>query len=210
MGKIYRYRAIIQEVKEKGGAYVAFPYDIRKEFGKGRVKVLAKFDGLEYRGSIVNMGLKNEDGSICYIIGVLKDLRKAMKKDIGDEIEVCIEPLEKKEDVILEYIHHQPEEVQGILHKVDKAISKGIPEEVERKIAWGMPTYKLKHNIIHFAAHKNHIGIYPGPEVILEKAEELKEYKTSKGAIQFPYKREMPYTLIEDLARYCAGRMAAK
>lgn len=207
MGKTYTYKAIIKAVPERGGAYVAFPYDIRKEFGKGRVKVLAKFDGLEYRGSIVNMGVKNPDGSICYIIGVLKELRERMQKDIGDEIEVCIEPWDEKEDEILQYIYKQEKEIQKLLLKVDKAISKGLPKEVERKIAWGMPTYKLKHNIIHFAAHKNHLGIYLGPEVIVERAEELKEYKTSKGAIQFLYKEEIPYTLIESLARHCAKRL---
>ena len=51
----------------KGGAYVIFPYDLRAEWNKGRLKVQATFDGVDYQGSIVNMGLKNQDGSICYI-----------------------------------------------------------------------------------------------------------------------------------------------
>lgn len=207
MSKTYTYKAIIKAVPDKGGAYVEFPYDVRQEFGRGRVKVLAKFNGLAYRGSIVNMGVKNPDGSICYIIGVLKELRERMQKDIGDEIEVSIEPWDEKEDEILQYIYKQEKEIQKLLLKVDKAISKGLPKEVERKIAWGMPTYKKRHNIIHFAAHKNHLGIYPGPEVIVERAEELRNYKTSKGAIQFLYKEEIPYTLIESLARYCAKRL---
>lgn len=79
--KVYAFEATIKEsTAGKGGAYVVFPYDIKKEFNKGRVKVIATFDGIEYLGSIVNMGLKNEDGSICYIIGVLKDIRKTIKK----------------------------------------------------------------------------------------------------------------------------------
>ncbi|CDW60353.1 CSD and DUF1905 domain containing protein [Trichuris trichiura] len=70
----------------KGGAYVIFPYDVREEFGKGRVKVHATFDGVDYDGSIVNMGVKNEDGSICYILGIRKDIRKEIGKDIGDVV----------------------------------------------------------------------------------------------------------------------------
>ena len=56
---------------DNGGAYVIFPWDIRKEFGKGRVKVHATFDGIPYDGSVVNMGVKNADGEICYVIGVV-------------------------------------------------------------------------------------------------------------------------------------------
>ncbi|MCR4952230.1 MAG: DUF1905 domain-containing protein [Solobacterium sp.] len=61
----YEYDTVLREDKESGGAYVAFPWDIRKEFGKGRVKVHAEFDGIPYDGSIVNMGVRNEDGSVC-------------------------------------------------------------------------------------------------------------------------------------------------
>lgn len=78
----------------KGGAYIIFPYDIREEFGKGRVKVRATFDGVDYQGSIVNMGVKNEDGSICYILGIRKDIRKKLEKDIGDTVSVRVFPME--------------------------------------------------------------------------------------------------------------------
>ena len=61
-------------------------------FGKGRVKVHASFDGIPYDGSIVNMGVKNPDGSICYIIGVTKAIRAALEKHDGDTIHVVIEP----------------------------------------------------------------------------------------------------------------------
>ncbi|GAA2930211.1 DUF1905 domain-containing protein [Enterococcus raffinosus] len=78
----------------KGGAYIIFPYDIREEFGKGRVKVRATFDGVDYQGSIVNMGVKNEDGSICYILGIRKDIRKKIEKDIGDTVSVRVFSME--------------------------------------------------------------------------------------------------------------------
>jgi hypothetical protein len=80
---------------DNGGAYVIFPWDIRSEFGKGRVKVHAEFDGISYDGSIVNMGLKNEDGSICYVIGVLKSIRKELNKADGDVIHIRIEERER-------------------------------------------------------------------------------------------------------------------
>ena len=54
-GNLYTFKSKIYAVPQKGGAYVEFPYDIRKEFGKGRVKVHVTFDGIPYDGSIVNM-----------------------------------------------------------------------------------------------------------------------------------------------------------
>lgn len=93
MDKIYEFQAVIEPVPDKGGAFIRFPYDIRQEFGKGRVKVHAAFDGEPYQGSIVNMGIKNNDGSICYIIGVRKDIREKIQKQIGDKINVTIKEL---------------------------------------------------------------------------------------------------------------------
>lgn len=88
--KVYEYDTIIHCIPEKGGAYVVFPWDIKKEFGKGRVKVHALFDNEPYDGSIVNMGIKNHDGSICYIIGIRKDIRKKIKKECQDYVHVKI------------------------------------------------------------------------------------------------------------------------
>ena len=89
-GKIYEYESLLYEAGDTGGAYVIFPYDIRKEFGRGRVKVHATFDGEPYDGSVVNMGVRNEDGSICYIIGLRKDIRLKIGKQTGDKVRVTI------------------------------------------------------------------------------------------------------------------------
>ena len=86
----YTFDAVLHEIPENGGAYVIFPWDIRKEFGKGRVKVHASFDGIPYDGSIVNMGVKDENGEICYVIGVLKAIRNRLGKKDGDKIHVVI------------------------------------------------------------------------------------------------------------------------
>ena len=88
--KIYEFEAIIEKVPDMDGAYIRVPFDIKAEFGKGRLKVFAEFDGVAYEGSIVNMGVKNEDGSICYIIGIRKDIRAKIDKQPGDIINAKI------------------------------------------------------------------------------------------------------------------------
>ncbi|HCT63444.1 MAG TPA: DUF1905 domain-containing protein [Erysipelotrichaceae bacterium] len=93
MQDIYAFEAVIQKVHDLDGAYVIFPYDLRKEFGKGRIKVHATFDGYPYDGSIVNMGIKNLDGSVCYIIGLTKTIRKCLNKQAGDNVMVNIQAL---------------------------------------------------------------------------------------------------------------------
>lgn len=100
------------------------------------------------------------------------------------------------------YIDAQPENVQQILNQVRETIRAVLPDAEER-ISWSMPTFWKKHNIIHFAAFKNHLGIYPGDKAIVHFAERLTEYKTSKGAIQFQYKNPVPFELIEEIAKWC-------
>ncbi len=90
----FEFDAILHEDPDDGGAYVVFPWDVREIFGKGRVKVHATFDAIPYDGSIVNMGLKNEDGSVCYVLGVLKAIRKKLGKKDGDVLRVTIEARE--------------------------------------------------------------------------------------------------------------------
>ena len=92
--KVYEFESPIYEAEQKGGAYIVFPYDIRKEFGKGRVKVHVTFDGEPYDGSIVNMGVKNADGSICYIIGIRKDIRTKIGKQPGDRVKTVVKERE--------------------------------------------------------------------------------------------------------------------
>ena len=89
--KQYEYDSTIHKDTESGGAYVQFPWDIRKEFGKGRVIVHAQFDSIPYDGSIVNMGVKNPDGTICYLIGILKSIRKHLNKGEGNMVHVIVE-----------------------------------------------------------------------------------------------------------------------
>ena len=108
----------------------------------------------------------------------------------------------KAPERIEEYIAAQPEEVQPYLTELRNALRAALPEAEER-ISWSMPTYWKNHNIIHFAGFKNHAGLYPGPEAVLEFAERLTEYRTSKGTIQLPYSRPVPAELVSDIARWC-------
>lgn len=87
------FDAVIEAVPEKGGAYVRFPYDLRQLFGRGRIRAEITFDDYPYTGSIVNMGVKNPDGSICYIIGIRKDIREAIGKQPGDKVAVTVKAL---------------------------------------------------------------------------------------------------------------------
>lgn len=89
--RLYEYEAEIKSAGGNGGAYVVFPFDARKEFGKGRVRVHATFDGRPYDGSVVNMGVKNADGTVCYIIGMRKEIREKIAKSISDSVRVTIE-----------------------------------------------------------------------------------------------------------------------
>ena len=103
---------------------------------------------------------------------------------------------------IEEYIDRQAPEIQFYLRQVNEVIRSALPDAAE-KISWSMPAYWKKHNLIQFAAFKKHIGLYPGPEAVTAFADRLQEYKTSKGAIQFPYAKPIPLGLIEEIAVWC-------
>lgn len=82
--EVYEFDAVIKKVPDIDGAYVEIPFDVKKEFGKGRVKVHAVFDTAEYDGSIVRMGTP------CHILGLRKDIRTAIGKQPGDTVHVTI------------------------------------------------------------------------------------------------------------------------
>ena len=110
----------------------------------------------------------------------------------------------KAPETIDEYILAQDEEIQSHLRSVREAIRDELPDATE-KISWSMPTWWQGHNIIHFAAQKKHIGLYPGPEAVAQLAEKLDQagYKYSKGSIQIPYSDDLPLELISEIAGWC-------
>ncbi|MDR0637835.1 MAG: DUF5655 domain-containing protein [Spirochaetaceae bacterium] len=104
-----------------------------------------------------------------------------------------------------EYIALFPGDVQAVLQKVRQTIRDAAPLAVE-KIAWQMPTFYQNGNLIHFAAAKTHVGIYPGAEAMTHFADRLADYKTSKGAAQFPFVRPVPYDIIADMTAWLVSR----
>lgn len=108
----------------------------------------------------------------------------------------CVKP-----DSIDEYISTQAGDVQPLLQSIRETIRAAAPEAVE-KISWQMPTFWQGENLIHFAAFKKHIGLYPGGEATTEFADRLADYRTSKGAIQLPYNKPVDYELIADIVRW--------
>ncbi|HEU0051640.1 MAG TPA: DUF1801 domain-containing protein [Longimicrobium sp.] len=94
-----------------------------------------------------------------------------------------------------EYIAGAPEPVRPLLAEMRAIIHAAAPEATE-KISYGMPTFFLDGNLVYFAAFKHHIGFYPAPAAIEAFEEELKRYKTSKGAIQLPFDEPLPRDLI--------------
>ena len=87
---LHRITTTIIQNGDMDAGYIIVPVDIRKEYGKGRLKVEATFDGVPYCGSVVNMGVKDADGNICYILGVTKSIRKSIGKTFGDSVTVTI------------------------------------------------------------------------------------------------------------------------
>lgn len=101
-----------------------------------------------------------------------------------------------------EYIESFPKEVQDRMQQIRLIIRENAPEAIEA-ITWRMPTFKFNgSNLIHFAAFKKHIGIYPGAEAIIVFEKELSSYKTSKGAIQLPLDKPIPADLIKNIVKY--------
>jgi uncharacterized protein YdhG (YjbR/CyaY superfamily)/TfoX/Sxy family transcriptional regulator of competence genes len=111
-------------------------------------------------------------------------------------------------DPIGDYIASRDESIQPRLREIYRTIKAVLPDAVE-KISWQMPTFWKGQNLIHFAAAKKHIGLYPGSEAVEIFASKLTEYKTSKGAIQLPNNKPLPIELITEIAELC-GRNNAK
>lgn len=108
----------------------------------------------------------------------------------------------KRPVTVDEYILSQPEAIQKYLTEMRKVLKEALPE-AEEKIAWGMPTYWQGHNLIHFAASKNHIGLYPGKTAVQVFSDQLKDFSIHQGTIRLPYDQPLPLALIAKIARWC-------
>jgi|SRR5215469_7141216 len=100
-----------------------------------------------------------------------------------------------------EYIASFPGEIQAILLKLRVTIQRAAPG-AEEVISYGMPAFKLNKVLVYFAVNKEHIGFYPTASPIVAFKKELLNYKTSKGAIQFPISQPIPLKLVKEIVQF--------
>ena len=112
----------------------------------------------------------------------------------------CVKP-----ETIDAYIAMQDEAVQPRLREVRDILRAALPGAQER-MSWSMPTFWKGRNIIHFAASKKHLGLYPGGEATVVFADRLTGFDVSKGTIRLPYDKPLPVALIADIARWCLSQ----
>lgn len=106
-----------------------------------------------------------------------------------------------KQNSMDEYISGFPESTGKILKELRTEIKRLAPN-AEEAMRYGIPTFRLNGNLVHFAAYKSHIGFYPGPSGIDAFKKDISKYKSSKGAIQFPIDKPMPLELIKKIVKY--------
>lgn len=109
--------------------------------------------------------------------------------------------MQKTITTIDEYIAAFPEPVRHQLNQLRDTIRKTAPAAKE-KIGYGIPTFTLEGNLVHFGCFKNHIGFYPAPQGLRKFEKELSQYKGSKGAVQFPHDKPLPLALIAKIVRF--------
>lgn len=112
-------------------------------------------------------------------------------------------------DVIGSYIANFPEKVQKILQKIRSIVHDAAPE-ADEALKYGIPTFVLNGNLVHFAAFEHHIGFYPTPSGISQFQEELSGYKNAKGSVQFPLDAAIPYPLIKKIVKFRVEENRAK
>lgn len=108
-----------------------------------------------------------------------------------------------------EYIQGFPADVQAILSELRSTIRQSAAQAAE-KISYGIPTFYLNGNLVHFAAFKHHIGFYPAPSGIARFKKELKKYKSAKGSVQFPLDEPLPLELIAAIVKFRVGENSRK
>ena len=99
-----------------------------------------------------------------------------------------------------DYIARHPKNIQEILEKIRATIKKAAPQAKET-IKYQMPTFTQNGNLVHFAAYKSHIGLYPAPREVEAFKKELSDYEGSKSSIRFPIDKPIPLTLISRIVK---------
>jgi len=100
-----------------------------------------------------------------------------------------------------EYFAAFPANTKAILKELRKTIRQAAPQ-AEELISYNMPAFTLHGRLVYYAAYKNHIGFYPVSSAIKTFQKELSDYKTSKGTIQFPIDKPIPFNLITKIVKF--------
>ena len=100
-----------------------------------------------------------------------------------------------------DYINSFPKTTQDILQRLRRTIREAAPG-AEEAISYQMPTFKLNGNLIHFAAYRKHIGLYPAPSGIEKFKKELSAYEGGKGSVRFPLNKPIPFDLIRRIVTF--------
>lgn len=90
------------------------------------------------------------------------------------------------------------------LNLLRQAIHAAVPG-LKETISYNMPAFRLRTNLVYYAVHKQHIGFYPTAAPMVAFAEQLKDFRHSKGAIQFPHNQPLPLDLVQDIVRFRAN-----
>ncbi|MBX4201589.1 DUF1801 domain-containing protein [Candidatus Saccharibacteria bacterium] len=106
-----------------------------------------------------------------------------------------------------DYIAAQPVNLRILAEQMRLTIHQAAPDAKE-KISYGIPTFTLRGNLVHFAVYKTHVGFYPGAEPIKKFASEITGFKTSKGTIQFPLDKPLPLALVTKITKFRAQENA--
>lgn len=107
----------------------------------------------------------------------------------------------KKYSTIEEYIGSYPKEVQRLLQDIRRTIQKSAPDAVEA-ISYGIPTFRLNGNLVHFAGYKNHLAFYPGALALEVFQKEVEKYQQGRGTLQFPVEGPVPLELIAKITAF--------
>lgn len=101
-----------------------------------------------------------------------------------------------------EYIAKFPKSVRDVLEELRQVIRESAPK-AEETISYGIPTFDLKgKHLVHFAAYKNHVGFYPTSSGIKAFKKELSPFKTSKGTVQFPLDKPVPFDIVKKIVKF--------
>jgi len=114
-----------------------------------------------------------------------------------------------KYKTVEEYLAAAPKNLALVLEELRRAIKEETPQ-AEEVISYNMPAFKMKKVLVYYAAQKNHIGFYPTASPIIAFEKELKAYKTSKGAIQFPIGEPIPINLVKRIVQYRVKQVLEK